>query len=155
MNLLRVSPLPGLQNLTYTRLSWPLSSEGSLVCHTYCDTGHPLRMVFSEESDTPSLWSALQSSCHCTFKRLWSVAAGNRTPISGMQGEQSTTEPPRRFFPLVKIRRKKMNHKLKNFSVSTSFHIFKKIFDFILFLRIIDSQPFLIKRTKTFLGKGS
>ena len=40
----------GLQILTYTRLSWPLSSEGSLVCQTYCDMGHPLRMVISEES---------------------------------------------------------------------------------------------------------
>ena len=30
----------GLQILTYTRHSWPLSSEGSLTCHTYYDTGH-------------------------------------------------------------------------------------------------------------------
>ena len=28
----------GLQILTYARHSWPLSSEGSLPCHTYCDT---------------------------------------------------------------------------------------------------------------------
>ena len=28
-----------LQILTYARHSWPLSSEGSLACHTYCDTG--------------------------------------------------------------------------------------------------------------------
>ena len=34
------SPLPlGLQILTYARHSWPLSSEGSLACHTYCDMG--------------------------------------------------------------------------------------------------------------------
>ena len=25
--------------LTYARHSWPLSSKGSLACHTYCDTG--------------------------------------------------------------------------------------------------------------------
>ena len=31
----------GLQILTYTRHSRPLSSEGSFTCHTYCDTGHP------------------------------------------------------------------------------------------------------------------
>ena len=31
----------GLQILTYARPSWPLSSEGSLACHTYYDTGHP------------------------------------------------------------------------------------------------------------------
>ena len=34
----------GLQILTYmyARHSWLLSSEGSLACHTFCDTGHPL-----------------------------------------------------------------------------------------------------------------
>ena len=31
----------GLQILTYAQHSWPLSSESSLACHTYCDTGHP------------------------------------------------------------------------------------------------------------------
>ena len=31
----------GLQILTCARHSWPLSSEGSLACHTYCGTGHP------------------------------------------------------------------------------------------------------------------
>ena len=30
----------GLQILTHARRSWPLSSEVSLACHTYCDTGH-------------------------------------------------------------------------------------------------------------------
>ena len=34
-----------LQILTYARLLWPLSSEGSLACQTYCDTGHPFKMV--------------------------------------------------------------------------------------------------------------
>ena len=29
----------GLQILTFARQSWPLSSEGSLACHTECDTG--------------------------------------------------------------------------------------------------------------------
>ena len=29
----------GLQILTYARLLWPLSSEGSLACHTECYTG--------------------------------------------------------------------------------------------------------------------
>ena len=36
----------GLQILTYGRHSWPLSSEGSLACHIYCDTGHPFNMDF-------------------------------------------------------------------------------------------------------------
>ena len=39
----------GLQILTYARHSWPLCSEGSLACHTYCDTGHPFIMVISED----------------------------------------------------------------------------------------------------------
>ena len=30
-----------LQIVTYARHLWPLSSEGSSACHTYCDTGHP------------------------------------------------------------------------------------------------------------------
>ena len=29
-----------LQILTYAWNFWPLSSEGSFACHTYCDTGH-------------------------------------------------------------------------------------------------------------------
>ena len=38
----------GLKNLTFARHSWLLSSEGSLVCHTDCDTGHPFVMIISE-----------------------------------------------------------------------------------------------------------
>ena len=38
----------GLQILTFAWHSWPLSSEGSLACHTYCDTGHPFLMVISK-----------------------------------------------------------------------------------------------------------
>ena len=39
----------GLQILTYGRHAWPLSSEGSLACHTYGETGHPFIMVISED----------------------------------------------------------------------------------------------------------
>ena len=38
----------GLQILAYARYWWLLSSEGSLTCHTYCDTGQPFIMVISE-----------------------------------------------------------------------------------------------------------
>ena len=38
----------GLRILTYARHSWPLSSEGSLAWHTYCDTGLPFIMVISD-----------------------------------------------------------------------------------------------------------
>ena len=41
----------GLQILTNARFSWPLSSEDSLACHTYCDTGHPFIMVMNNHSD--------------------------------------------------------------------------------------------------------
>ena len=34
----------GLQILTYARHLLPLSSNGSLACHTYYDTGHPFIM---------------------------------------------------------------------------------------------------------------
>ena len=66
---------------TYARHSWPLSSEGSLVCHTYCDKGHPFIMVIFED-----LWlshllqSVWQWSCHYLFIRLMSIASGIRTP---------------------------------------------------------------------------
>ena len=67
--------------LTYTRHSRQLSSEGSLACHTYCDTWHPFIMVISEDSWyshlLPSVW---QLSCHYLFLRLRSVTAGIRTP---------------------------------------------------------------------------
>ena len=37
-----------LQILTYAQLSWLLSSEDSLLCHTYCDTRHLFIMVIYE-----------------------------------------------------------------------------------------------------------
>ena len=36
-----------LQILTHTKHLWPLSSEGSLACHTYYDTGISFIMVIS------------------------------------------------------------------------------------------------------------
>ena len=47
---METSPIAGegLQILTYTRHLWPLSSEGSLTCHIYCDTGH--RFLLSSRS---------------------------------------------------------------------------------------------------------
>ena len=40
----------GLQILTYARHSWALNSEGSLACHTYCNTGHPFIIVIFKDS---------------------------------------------------------------------------------------------------------
>ena len=47
----------GLPIQTYPQVSWALSSEGSLACHTYCYTGHP----FSEVSSVDLLHSLLTS----------------------------------------------------------------------------------------------
>ena len=51
--------------LTHVWHSWPLSSNGSLACHTYCDTGQSFIMVISENPWhsylLPSIW---QWSCH-------------------------------------------------------------------------------------------
>ena len=58
----------GLLILTYARHSWPLSSEGSLACHTYCDSGHPFIMVTSEDQwHSHLLPSVSQWSCHYLF----------------------------------------------------------------------------------------
>ena len=52
--------------------SWPLSSEGSLACHTFCDTGHPFTIVISETRDTHTYWRAFSSgavtTCFYDFK---------------------------------------------------------------------------------------
>ena len=39
----------GLQSLNYARHLWPLGSEGTFACHTYCDTGRQFLMVISED----------------------------------------------------------------------------------------------------------
>ena len=48
---METSPLPmkSCKFFTYAGHSWQLSCEGSLTCHTYCDTGHPFKMAISEE----------------------------------------------------------------------------------------------------------
>ena len=53
----------GQQILTYARHSWPLSSEISLACLTYCDTRQRLIMVISEDL----LLSVWQWSCYYLF----------------------------------------------------------------------------------------
>ena len=48
----------GQQILIDTQNSWSLSSEGSLACYKYCDTGHNLRGL---ETTTPKLLTVEQS----------------------------------------------------------------------------------------------
>ena len=88
----------GLIILTYARHFRPLSSEGFLTCHTHCDTGVPFIMVIFEvpwhSHLLPSIW---QWSCHNLFLRLRSVATGDRTQLSRMRGERTTSTPPWRW----------------------------------------------------------
>ena len=70
-----------LQLLTYAWHSWPLSSEGSLACHTCCATDLPFIVVISEGPWHSHLLPSVQQwSCHYLFLRLRSVTAGIRTP---------------------------------------------------------------------------
>ena len=65
-------------NFTHDRHLWPLSSEGSLACHTYCDMGHPLnghvrvnnghlRGLVTFTSILPSVWQ--RSAFNTCFQR--------------------------------------------------------------------------------------
>ena len=70
----------GLHILTYARHLWPLRSEASLACHTYCDTGHLFTMVTTEDPwHSHLMLSVWQWSCHYLFLRFRSVEAGIRT----------------------------------------------------------------------------
>ena len=51
-----------------TQHSWPLISEGSLTCHTYCDTLHLFKIVISEDPWHPDfLPSVCQWICYYLF----------------------------------------------------------------------------------------
>ena len=74
----------GIQMFTYARHSWPLSSEGSLACPTYCDTGHP----FIRTRDTHTCCPAFGSEDVIgLFLQIRSVAAGIRTPKLPLAGQ--------------------------------------------------------------------
>ena len=70
-----------LQIFTWYVHVLPLSCEGSLACHTYCDTGHLFIMVISKDPwDSHLLPSVWQWSCYYLFLQLRSLATGIRTP---------------------------------------------------------------------------
>ena len=54
----------GLQILTYTWQSWPLSIEGSLTCLTYCDKDHPFITVTSDEPWHTHLLQSIWQWCY-------------------------------------------------------------------------------------------
>ena len=65
---IRTSRRHGSQILTYARYLRPLSSKGSLACHTNCDTGHSYIMVISEDlwqsHLLPSVGSEAVTACY-------------------------------------------------------------------------------------------
>ena len=70
-----------LQMLTYARHPWPLSREGSLACHTYCDTENQCIMVISEDPWHSHLsLSVYQWRWFYMHLRLRSVVVGIRIP---------------------------------------------------------------------------
>ena len=80
--------------LTYTRHSWPLSSEGSSACHTYCDTGHPFIMDNSLSSprtrDTHTYCRAFSSGAVTTcFYDLGLSRLGFEHPTYRLRGQHS------------------------------------------------------------------
>ena len=81
-----------------------MSSEGSLTCHTHCNTGLPFVMVISEDPwHSHLMQSVCQWSCHYLLLQLRSVATGDRTPISRMRGKRSTSTPPWGFQKLPEL----------------------------------------------------
>ena len=73
----------GLQIFIYARHSKSLSSEGSLACHTYCDTGHPFILVISENPWYSHLLPRFSSGAVTTwFNDLMNVCRGPDTQQS-------------------------------------------------------------------------
>jgi hypothetical protein len=95
----RLSPLPvtGLQILAYARRSGPLSREGSLSCHAYCDTRprfirshlkdrHPRPTVGFEPPTQGSSDHCAQRSNHCATQ-----AAGKKKSLKILLSSRSVT----------------------------------------------------------------
>ena len=55
-----------LQILTYARNMQPLSSEGSLACHTYWDTGHLFTSILAIPEDPYTYYRAFDSGAVTT-----------------------------------------------------------------------------------------
>ena len=89
--------------LTYARHLWPLSTEGSIACHTYCDTGHLFIMIISK-----GVWHFL-----CQSFGSWAVFTclndirlsrlGFEHPTYRLRGERSNPLRHRRGFKKQKL----------------------------------------------------
>ena len=69
--------------------SWPLRSDGSLACHTYCVKGTFYMVISNDLWHSHLLQSISQWSCHYPFWQLRSVTTSGKTPISCMLGKCS------------------------------------------------------------------
>ena len=85
----------GLQMLTYSLHLWPMSSKGSLKCHTYCDTDLLFIMVIPKDPHSHLLPSVWQWRYHYPFLQCRSVPTRDRSPFSRLRGKRSSTEPQR------------------------------------------------------------
>ena len=73
--------------LTYSLHLWPMSSEGSLKCHTHCDTDLLYLMVIPKDPwHSHLLLSVWQWRCHYPFLQCRSVPTRDRSPFSHMRG---------------------------------------------------------------------
>ena len=118
-----------LQILVYTQHSWPLSSEGSLVCHTYCDTGHPF------------VWSSLRT--HNTLTCCQTIGSGAVTTCFQIYHDPESNPD----LPHVRQKLYKMSHcGVYNEAISW---IFSLIFIHIPVLHILFTRLY----TNSFPGK--
>ena len=76
--------------MTYARHSRLLSSEGSLVCHTCCDTGHPFIMVISEDLwHSHLLHVAVELSVHLFTTKVCRGCNSNTQPFASGENAQA------------------------------------------------------------------
>ena len=73
----------GLQILIYTRHSWPLISEGSLSCLTFCDTGHHFIWSSPKTCDARYCYKAFNSKTVTTCLNILGISQpGLELPIT-------------------------------------------------------------------------
>ena len=92
----------GLQILPNARHLWPLSGEGSLACHTYCETGHPFIMVISEVRETFTYCRAFNGAAVTTcFYDLGMLLLWFELPTVRLWGERSNRLRHRRGYSVI------------------------------------------------------
>ena len=109
----------GLQILTYTRYSEPLSSEGSLACHANCDTLHSFTWLSQRNRDTLICCQEFISGAIATCFNDQSVVTRDRTPISCMRGESSTNSATAQMNWQLNPNQHQNNKTCKNCSLSS------------------------------------